>query len=275
MNRVEFMNELETLLSDVTESEREEAIKYYNDYFDDAGIENESSVINELVSPQKVANTIKEDLGFKSSNSSTQDTEEGKFNQNTGYEDRGFKQNDNQNFSNQNFNNQSFNNQNFNNQNFNNQNFNNQNYGNQGYGPNYNQGYNNQGYNQGAPVYQKNPINKALLIVLLIVTCPIWGGFVLGAFGIAMGMFGIIIGFGAAAVALGIAGVLLLGFGIVKCFLIPVGGIFLLGVSLLIISLACLFGLAAYGMVKLTAICIKGVISLCKMPFKRVGGCAA
>lgn len=213
MNRVEFMNELETLLSDVTESEREEAIKYYNDYFDDAGIENESSVISELVSPQKVANTIKEDLGFKSSNTSTQDTEESKFNQNTGYEERGFKQNDNQNFGNQSFNNQ---------------NFNNQNYSNQGYSQNYNQGYNNQGYNQGAPVYQKNPMNKALLIILLIVTCPIWGGFVLGAFGIAMGMFGIIIGFGAAAVALGIAGVLLLGFGIVKCFLIPVGGIFLI-----------------------------------------------
>ncbi len=59
MNRAEFMSRLRELLSDITESEREEALNYYEDYFDDAGVENEASVIASLGSPEKVATTIK------------------------------------------------------------------------------------------------------------------------------------------------------------------------------------------------------------------------
>ena len=44
MNRTEFMNRLERLLWDIPESERREALQYYNDYFDDAGPENEARV---------------------------------------------------------------------------------------------------------------------------------------------------------------------------------------------------------------------------------------
>lgn len=64
MNRLEFMSRLELLLNDITSSERREALKYYNDYFDDAGLENEAMVIEELDTPEKVANTIKEGLGI-------------------------------------------------------------------------------------------------------------------------------------------------------------------------------------------------------------------
>lgn len=62
MNRAEFMKRLRELLSDISESEREEALNYYEDYFDDAGIENEQDVIASLGSPEKVARTIKEGL---------------------------------------------------------------------------------------------------------------------------------------------------------------------------------------------------------------------
>lgn len=62
MNRTEFMKRLRELLSDISESEREEALNYYEDYFDDAGIENEQDVIAALGSPEKVAATIKEGL---------------------------------------------------------------------------------------------------------------------------------------------------------------------------------------------------------------------
>ncbi len=62
MNRIEFMGELENLLSDISDSERKEAMKYYNDYFNDAGVENEQEVIGSLGTPQKVAITIKEGL---------------------------------------------------------------------------------------------------------------------------------------------------------------------------------------------------------------------
>ena len=48
MNRAEFMRRLAELLGDVAPTEREEAIQYYNDYFDDAGTENESGVIASL-----------------------------------------------------------------------------------------------------------------------------------------------------------------------------------------------------------------------------------
>lgn len=60
MNRKQFMDELEKLLRTLPPSEREEALQYYNDYFDDAGKENEAQVIKELGSPKQVARTILE-----------------------------------------------------------------------------------------------------------------------------------------------------------------------------------------------------------------------
>ncbi len=62
MNRVEFMKQLERLLGDIPENDRLDAIAYYNDYFDEAGVENEAQVIRELGSPGKVAAIIKADL---------------------------------------------------------------------------------------------------------------------------------------------------------------------------------------------------------------------
>lgn len=61
MNRVEFMETLSSLLQDIPEEDRIDALKYYNDYFDDAGSENEQNVIEELESPEKVAMKIKAD----------------------------------------------------------------------------------------------------------------------------------------------------------------------------------------------------------------------
>ena len=86
MNRIEYMTELAALLQDVPVEERREAMKYYNDYFDDAGEENEQRVIEELGSPEKVAATIKAGL------SGGGDTE-GEFSEN-GYTDTRFEQKD-------------------------------------------------------------------------------------------------------------------------------------------------------------------------------------
>ena len=61
MNRVEFLAELERLLSGMPEEERQAAVQYYADYFADAGEENEQEVIRELGSPEKVAGSIKAD----------------------------------------------------------------------------------------------------------------------------------------------------------------------------------------------------------------------
>lgn len=70
MNRIEFMSELEMLLKDIPTEERAEAIQYYRDYFEDAGIENEAQIIAELGSPQRVAQTIKEGLRGRNDESS-------------------------------------------------------------------------------------------------------------------------------------------------------------------------------------------------------------
>lgn len=64
MNRVDFMKQLESLLQSIPQAEREEALQYYRDYFDDAGEENEQSVIEALGNPAKVAENIKKDLNL-------------------------------------------------------------------------------------------------------------------------------------------------------------------------------------------------------------------
>lgn len=62
MKKEDFMRRLETLLADISEEERQEALAYYWSYFEDAGEENEERILRELESPEKVAATIKADL---------------------------------------------------------------------------------------------------------------------------------------------------------------------------------------------------------------------
>lgn len=75
MNRAEFMRRLTELLGDVPPAERDEAIQYYNDYFDDAGAENERSVIASLGTPEELARTIK--AGLKDDGDGGEFTESG------------------------------------------------------------------------------------------------------------------------------------------------------------------------------------------------------
>lgn len=76
MNRVEFMQQLERLLLDIPEHDRLDAIAYYNDYFDEAGPENEVNVLRELGSPERVASIIKADLNI-AGNEKAEYTEQG------------------------------------------------------------------------------------------------------------------------------------------------------------------------------------------------------
>lgn len=62
MNKEEFLRELARLLQNIPDSERIEALQYYEDYFNDAGPENEQKVLEELGTPRKVADTIKDGL---------------------------------------------------------------------------------------------------------------------------------------------------------------------------------------------------------------------
>ncbi|MBE5864521.1 MAG: DUF1700 domain-containing protein, partial [Lachnospiraceae bacterium] len=62
MNRDGFMSQLESYLADISAAERDEALQYYSDYFEDAGPENEQSVIQSLGSPREIAENIKAEL---------------------------------------------------------------------------------------------------------------------------------------------------------------------------------------------------------------------
>ena len=73
MNRTEFMERLEALLSDIPQEERKDALRYYNDYLDDAGAENENAALAALVSPENVADSIRAGLQEEASGSGRSD----------------------------------------------------------------------------------------------------------------------------------------------------------------------------------------------------------
>lgn len=83
MNREEYLKRLSFLLKDLTEEEIEDAIAYYEDYFEEAGEEKEEQVIKELGSPEKIAKMIRDSV--QENQASSEYTEEG-YRQET-YED--------------------------------------------------------------------------------------------------------------------------------------------------------------------------------------------
>lgn len=63
MTRQEYMQQLAALLAAMPEAERRDALDYYEEYFDAAGPEKEAHTIQELGSPQNVAEKIWEGTG--------------------------------------------------------------------------------------------------------------------------------------------------------------------------------------------------------------------
>lgn len=289
MNRADFMKNLSELLADVPPTEREEAIQYYNDYFDDAGEENEQSVIASLGTPQQLADTIR--AGLTDGGNAGEFTEKG-F---SGYEPK--KSNEVMKLNSADENGGSGNRDSYNGQN----NRSNQNaYSNQGYYSNQNT-YDNQGYNssqsynnnqnsynsrntydnQGgtaAKPYKKQMSSGTivLIVILCILASPILlgvGGGLLGAvIGIFGGLFGIVIGFGAAAVALIAVGVCLFVYGIVLTFGMPLAGLCLIGAGMICmaIGLFCLWltVLVCGGLIPVLA---KGIAKLFNSIFNKGG----
>lgn len=64
-NKEEYLKELENLLKVLPEIERQNALKYYEEYFSDAGKENELSVISELGDVNLLADKIIGEESFK------------------------------------------------------------------------------------------------------------------------------------------------------------------------------------------------------------------
>lgn len=273
MDRAEFMKRMTALLSDVPLAEREEAIQYYNDYFDDAGEENEQGVIASLGSPEDIARSIK--AGLLDGGSTGEFTESG-F---RGYEEQrrnevmrtqsldegrnGQADGTRQQFSGA---------------------------WNQGstYGGSDNQGNAYDGASgQGDYAGQQqgsNPPPKqrmsggmiALIVILAVLSSPVWigllGGLFGGSVGLLAGLFGIFLSFLIVGVVLIVVGIALLVAGIAAMFTAPLGGLCLVGGGMILMAVGLVF-LWLMVLVVGTAIpaLIRGVVALCRRIFHRGG----
>ncbi|MGN0398765.1 MAG: DUF1700 domain-containing protein [Blautia sp.] len=228
MDRKEFLEQLERLLYDIPPQEREEALDYYSSYFDEAGEEKESSVIQELGSPGKVAAIIKADLKENEKDSYGEYTEYGytderfdnrempevKTSERRGkntegsyegpyrnarkyYEDSGQKKRD--------------------------------------------------GYS-GQSARNKNGVMWGILIVLAILTSPAWGGVLLGILGMMIGLgagvFAIIVAILGCAVGLFAGGIGMVIYAIIHLFSTPAVAIAFSGLGMVATAMGILLMLA-------------------------------
>ena len=65
MNRKEFLRKLQLELYKLPRHEIDDAIAYYNEYFEEAGPDQEQAVIKELGTPSKIATQIKADYAVR------------------------------------------------------------------------------------------------------------------------------------------------------------------------------------------------------------------
>lgn len=65
MKREEFLKQLEQLLDGISEEEKADALAFYRSYFEDAGEENEESVIGSLSHRRRLPRASKRILAWK------------------------------------------------------------------------------------------------------------------------------------------------------------------------------------------------------------------
>lgn len=220
MNREEFLRQLESLLMTIPENERLDAIAYYNDYFDEAGAENEQQVIEELGSPQKVAANIKENLGAAESRAYS-DPGAG-----TSYEYQGNTQT-------------------------------------QG---NYQTQYGQPQYSQPQP---KKDVPWVLIIVIAVITFPLWIGLVAGLFGLLIGLiagaFGLIVGLGGASFGMCVGGITCFVAGIIRLAITPAEGIITIAAGAILLAIGLLLLLLfAWLVFKWIPALVKAIMKGCK-----------
>lgn len=284
MNRAEFMSRLTALLQDVPPAEREEALTYYNEYFEDAGEENEAGVIAALGSPEELAKSIKAGLsdggntgeftesGFHSyeqrNKNQIMSTDEsqtgacgndgagGAFHAN-GAQTGGFQGNP---------------------------------FGQQAGGAGVNGAYGQQA-NAGSNGYgaysqqnaqsrpQKKPMTGgqiALIIALAVLLSPVWigvlGGLFGGSVGLLAGLLGIFVAFLVVGVVMTVVGIALVIGGFAAMFGAPLGGLCLVGGGLIMVALGLVF---VWLMVLVVGTAIpalfRGCVKLCRRLLNRGG----
>lgn len=246
MNRYEFMEQLSNLLNDLPEEEKNEAIRYYEDYFEDAGVFEEDRIIKELGSPERVAKQIKGNLDTKVAKEAGEYTERGYHNQ---FEEEksqnitiAYQKEENTNSAREESN------------------------------------YYENATTSNAP--KKDTSKNVLLIALVICSFPIWIGFVAGAFGLVIGLFGglfgLVVGLGGGFFGLLVASIVLFITGICKLFISAPIGCIMIGTAFLLGALAIVFflGCKALALKAIPAI-IRGITSVGSRLFNKRGRVSA
>jgi len=263
MSRIDFMKRLEALLQGISVEERKEAMQYYNDYFDDAGVENESHIMSELGSPEKVAATIK--AGLKGAAETSSQYSE------TGYTDTRFEEKEAPAIRNR----QKQNGQKGSGQNHAKQADNQQEYGQQAksQGEREQNGRYSHSKNNGQSLWSDGPLKILLIIAIAIFGIPLFGiAISLAAVTAALAfaflavMFSLVI----ASLAIAVSGIAVFFTGCVQLFIAAPVGLALIGVGLV------LFVIGVIASVFSSKLCVvvipavfRAIVDLCRRPFRR------
>ncbi len=247
MNRLDFMSRLEMLLSDLSEGERIEALQYYNDYFNDAGVENEQDVIESLGSPEKVASIIREGLNDG-------DRSQGEFNEN-GFSGYGAKEQAEV------------------------ERFHNQEKTEQKNGKYHSQKAQQDGSQNSwnGEKKKRNTGNIILIIILCIFALPIFAplffSFLAVLASLVVAAAALLGGLILVGIALIVTGVILFILGFIKMFVSPFAGLCIAGAGLIGAGIGILISIsAAWLIIKIVPMLIRGIVKLCRMPFERKRG---
>lgn len=251
MSKEEFLSQLENQLSGIPENDKQEALQYYRDYFEDAGKEKEREVLEALGSPADVAKNIREEnrYGEYTESGYRTDTVSSGSNmlqpQNNGYGSNGG-------------------------------------YGqNSGYGPNGGCGQNN-GYSQNAGNNFNNSNSNAgkkddqtgiiVAIVLIVLLSPLWIPLVGSILGVIVGFIGAVFGFAVAGVLMFIGSIIAFVGSIIAMIAgVPVPiGIMIMGIGLIVGALGLLVILLTVLFFRYAVPAIfKGIQNLWGMIFKK------
>lgn len=125
---------------------------------------------------------------------------------------------------------------------------------------------------------QEGMITRRMMVVIIVVlTFPLWVGIAGGAFGILVGgiaaAFGVAVAFLAVVIALLIVGFLLIGIGFANIFTgLPAVGLILISVGMFLLAFAVL-GCIVIGWIFGSVIpwALRTVVRLCKKPFQKRG----
>ena len=244
MNKDEFLRQLEVLLSRISQEERTEALAFYRSYFEDAGEANEAKILEELESPQKVADSIIKDLGVQPGEACSSGAQGAAAGAEWNPAVQGAAQNASKGVP-------------------------------QGAAQNASKGVPQGAAQNAAYSTQEKDGMPGWAIVLLVITSPVWLVMILvilsALLGIVAALFGIAIAVVAVMGALLICGVVLFGAGIGTAFAgNPAIGIGLMGGGLIVLA----FGVLAVVLVVwifggFLPWALKGICKLCKKPFNK------